>query len=115
MITRIVLSALAPALTLGLAVGAAPAAAQGSVAVPYVDLDLTKSAGRDVLERRLDRAVRSVCGVRPLRDLSRIDGYKTCIADARASYQTQVEVALNTANARRVAVLADKIGLLASF
>jgi len=111
MITRIVL----PALALGLAVVAAPAAAQLTVAVRYNDLDLTKTAGREVLERRLDRAVRNVCGDRPTRDLNRMDSYKACIADARASYRSQVELALNTANARRVAVLADKLGLLASF
>lgn len=111
MITRIVL----PALALGLAVVAAPAAAQSNVAVRYNDLDLTKTAGRDVLERRLDRAVRNVCGDRPSRNLTMMAGYKACIADARASYQNQVELALNNANARRVAVLADKLGMLASF
>lgn len=122
MITRIVLPALAPALilALGLAVVAAPAAAQISVAQPtasvrYDDLDLTKTAGRDVLKRRLDRAVRNVCGTLPSRNLKEMASYKACIADARASYQGQVELALNNANARRVAVLADKLGMLASF
>ena len=111
MITRIVL----PSIALGLAVIAAPAAAQDRVAVRYANLDLTKTAGREVLDRRLDRAVRTVCGDRPTRDLGRMDGYNTCVADARASYQSQVELALSNANARRVAVLADKLGLLASF
>ena len=111
MITRIVL----PAIALGLAVVAVPAAAKETVAVSYADLDLTKAAGRDALERRLDRAVRTVCGVSPTRYLNRLEGYKTCVAEARASYQSQVELALSNANARRVAVLADKLGLLASF
>lgn len=111
MITRFALSAL----VLGLAVAATPAAAQGDVAVSYADLDLTKAAGRDMLDRRLDRAVRSVCGSRPLRDIGRMASHRNCVADARASYQGQVAIALNNANARRVAVLADKIGMLASF
>jgi UrcA family protein len=83
--------------------------------VRYTDLDLTKTAGREVLEQRLDRAVRNVCGERPTRNLPLMIGYKACITKARASYQNQVELALNNANARRVAVLADKLGMLAGF
>lgn len=97
-----------------------PAAAQAetlSVSVPYGDLDLTKDAGRRTLDARLERAARKVCGgaTTPVRDLSQLQNYRTCVTGARTAYQAQVELALNTANARRVAVLADKIGLLASF
>lgn len=109
MISRLVLPALAMAL-------AAPVAAQTvSVEVPYGDLDLTKADGRDVLDRRLTRAARQVCGGRPIRDVGMIQRHNGCIANVRASYQPQVELALNNANARRVAVLADKITLFASF
>lgn len=113
MFTRLVLPALALGLAAPISAVAAPVAAQTSVAVRYADLDLTKAAGRDMLEQRLERAVRNVCGDRPVRDLRAMDGYNACIASARASYQSQVELALNNANARRVAVLADKLAVFA--
>lgn len=109
MVIRLVLPAIALAF-------AAPVVAQPtSVSVPYGDLDLTKADGREVLERRLTRAAHRVCGTYTARNLATIRQQKSCVADTRASYRTQVEVALNAANARRVAVLADKIALLASF
>jgi UrcA family protein len=110
MIMRFVLPALALAC-------AAPAVAEpATVAVPYGDLDLTKDAGRATLDARLDRAARKVCGgVAPLRDLERMQAWRECLAEARAGYRDQVELALNAANARRVAVLADKLGVFASF
>jgi UrcA family protein len=110
MLVRIVL----PALALGLA---APAFAEPvSVAVPYGDLDLTKPAGREALDTRLDRAARQICGgAAPARVLSEVRAYRACLDQARAGYQDQVQLALSTANARRVATLADKLGLLASF
>lgn len=109
MFTRLVLPALALAL-------AAPAAAEtAAVKVSYADLDLTKADGRAALDRRLERAAQRLCGTRPVRNLAMMQSHKACMAEARASYVPQVEIALNAANARRVAVLADKIGLLASF
>jgi UrcA family protein len=96
-----------------------PAAARAetlSVAVPFGDLDLTKDAGRRTLDARLDRAARKVCGgSAPVRDLSQLRNHRDCMIGARTAYQAQVELALNNANARRVAVLADKIALLARF
>ena len=110
MLKRIVLPALALAC-------AAPALAQPvTLSVPYGDLDLTKEAGRQALDARLDRATRTVCGgAAPGRDLARIQAWRSCVTAARASTRDQVELALNAANARRVAVLADKLILLASF
>jgi len=110
MLMRIVLPALALA-------AAAPAlAAPASVAVPYGDLDLTKDTGRKTLDIRLARAARQVCGgVIPARDLRQVSAYRECLAEARASYGDQVELALDNANARRVAVLADKIMLFTRF
>lgn len=109
MFIRLVLPALALAI-------AAPAVAQSTtVEVAYGDLDLTKDAGRDALDRRLNRAARQLCGSRPARNLAMIQDHQHCLADVRASYQPQVELALNAANARRVAVLADKLAVFASF
>ena len=109
MLKRIVLPVLA--LT-----AATPALAETvSVAVPYGDLDLTEQAGREALDERLARAARKVCGPIAPRDLKQMTARRSCLADARASYQAQVELALSNANARRVAVLADKIALLTRF
>jgi hypothetical protein len=51
----------------------------------------------------------------PARDLRQVSAYRECLAEARASYGDQVELALDNANARRVAVLADKIMLFTRF
>lgn len=112
MFTRIVL----PALALACAAPALASAEPAKVYVPFGDLDLTKDAGRKTLETRLARATRQVCGgAMPIRDLSRAKAYRECLAEVKTGYQSQVELALNNANARRVAVLADKIALLARF
>jgi UrcA family protein len=114
MLIRIVLPAVALACAAFTPVAAKAEAI--SVAVPFGDLDLTKDAGRRTLDQRLERAVRTICGgAAPVRDLSQLQNYRTCILGARTAYQSQVEIALNNANARRVAVLADKIALLARF
>lgn len=107
MLMRIVLPALA-------LVAATPAFAEPvSVTVPYGDLDLTKEAGREALDARIARATRKVCGPVGARDLARIAAWKACTAQARASAAPQVELALNNANARRVAVLSNKLAVLA--
>jgi UrcA family protein len=109
MFNRLVLPALALAF-------AAPVAAETvSVAVPYGDLDLTKIEGRDLLDRRLTRAARQVCGDRSARGVALIVARKVCLAEVRANYEPQVELALNNANSRRVAVLSDKLAVFAGF
>jgi UrcA family protein len=113
MLKRLVLSAAA----LACAAIAAPTLAEPvTLAVPYGDLDLTTQDGRAILDIRLARAARMVCGdVSATRDLLAKRAHRACVAEARANTRDQVELALNAANARRVAVLADKIGLLARF
>lgn len=107
MLMRIVL----PALALG---AATPALAQpASIAVPYGDLDLTKDAGRKMLDARISRAANRLCGTVGARDLTRIAAQRACVAEARASAAPQVELALNAANARRVAVLSTKLAVFA--
>jgi UrcA family protein len=85
------------------------------VAVLYGDLDLTSDAGREALDTRHGRAARKVCGNAPARELRQITARQVCHAKARTGYRAQVALTLDAANARRVAVLADKIYLLASF
>ncbi len=107
MLMRLVLPALALA-------AAAPALAQqASIEVPYGDLDLTKDAGRKALDARIARAANRLCGTVGARDLVQIAAKKACVAEARASVAPQVELALNAANARRVAVLSTKLAVFA--
>ena len=112
MIMRFVLPAAA---ALACATSALASAEPVRVAVPYGDLDLPKDAGREALDARLERAARKVCGNASARELREVSARRVCLAEARTSYQAQVALALDAANARRVAVLADKIYLLASF
>ncbi len=113
MFNRFILAAFALGLT---AAPAHAAAGNTTVRVAIADLDLTGEAGRATLDARLENAIRNVCGLRPsIRDLGGFVEYRACLVQARASYQEQVGLALNNANARRVAVLADKLSLLASF
>lgn len=114
MFMRIVLPAMALA-----CLATAPAAAQTDpvrVAVPYGDLDLTKDEGRKRLDARLERAARRACGTTSsIRTVSQMIALRTCLAEARTSYQSQLALALDAANDRRVAMLADKLYLVARF
>jgi UrcA family protein len=94
--------------------GAAPVLAEPvTVAVPHADLDLTREAGRKTLDQRVARAAQKVCGPIGTRDLARVAAHEACVAEARATAQPQVELALNAANARRVAVLATRMAVFA--
>jgi len=87
-----------------------------SATISIADLDLTSRAGRAALDRRIEGAARRVCGRKPdVRALVAMSAYRECIDTARASTVEQVRVALQAANARRVAMIADKLGMLSSF
>jgi len=101
------------ALALAAAIPAPALAENVSIAVPYGDLDLTREAGRKALDQRLARAMRQMCGgAAPLRDLARMQAYRSCLAETRRATMVQVELALEAAHARRVAMLAGKLALL---
>ncbi|MEE4206850.1 MAG: UrcA family protein [Erythrobacter sp.] len=117
MFNRTITIALAAALA---GVAALPAAARAeepaTVTVRIADLDLTSEAGRKTLDRRIALAARKVCGGAPdLRNLAGFAAYRNCVDAAHASTQEQVRVALDAANARRVAMIADKLGIAAIF
>ena len=104
------------ALALGLA--AAPVTArsdtQAMIAVPYADLNLSSEEGRAALDRRLARAAREVCGGKPdLRDMRARAAFRECLATTTKGYEAARIAALEAANAKRVAVLADKLGFIA--
>ncbi|MEO0590428.1 MAG: UrcA family protein [Pseudomonadota bacterium] len=99
---------------------AAPASAQTDgeavIVVPYADLNLSNEEGRAALDRRLARAAREVCGGKPdLRDIRARTAFRECLAATTKRYEAQRLAALEAANAKRVAVLADKLGLLAVY
>jgi UrcA family protein len=77
---------------------AAPAAAETppSVAVRYADLDLSTTAGQVQLERRIDRAVRSICGSDRLPTGSRLPspGTRQCYDETKARVHAQVAEAI---------------------
>jgi UrcA family protein len=107
MLIRTVLAAAALA-------AATPVLAQPvTVTVPHADLDLTREAGRKALEARVARAAEQVCGPIGARALSHVAAYRACLAEARASAQPQVELALNAANSRRVAMLSTRLAVFA--
>ncbi len=106
------------ALALGVAAASFPAAAQTEVRVSIADLDLTTQAGQKTMDRRLAAAARRVCGGIPsLRNQRQVLDYRACIASAEAAYAPQRTLAVNRAlegaNAKRVALLADKLGFIA--
>ena len=106
------------ALALGTLATATPAAAenaaQNTVTVSYADLDLKSEAGRKALDSRLAHAARKVCGGTPsIRDIRALTDFRSCLATTKQAYAGQRLAALNSAGAKRVAVLADKLGYIA--
>ena len=97
--------------------GAAPAAqlpshAKVSSTVRYDDLNLSTTEGKARLERRLSRAVRTLCRPSGRLTLSESDAMNACIESARASVRQNLQIALNDARSRPTD-LADAGPLLA--
>lgn len=62
------------------------------VRVPYGDLNITSAAGIETLTRRIDRAVKGVCGSRPdTRDVQAHLSRKTCQDEAFLGAMVQVD------------------------
>lgn len=90
---------LAAAAFLGAAtVIAAPAAAEApaSVAVKYSDLNLTSSAGQARLERRIDKAARSICGMDEVSTGTRLPSAvgRECYEETKARVHEQIAQAI---------------------
>lgn len=98
-----------PALALGIACIAAPAAAEGisRVDVAISDLDLDDAKDREVLERRLRYAARHACEhTRGRRNVTAIAEQLRCRNMAHASYREEMRMALGEAGDQRVSLLA---------
>ena len=81
-------SAVAVALS---SIAVAPAAAQDTqVAVTYGDLDLTTTAGVQVLDQRLEAGVKAVCDRPYLRDLKSMVAWEQCKDAAMNSAHEQL-------------------------
>lgn len=83
---------------------AAPASAQmdrPSKAVHYDDLDLATQAGVDTLNRRVDHAVRTVCGVDRAQTLREHASADDCAKVAMADATPRVQLAVAQARSDR--------------
>ncbi|KRA81397.1 UrcA family protein [Altererythrobacter sp. Root672] len=72
-----------------------------SIPVQYGDLDLTTPVGIKTLDRRLDRAVRRVCGDHTYQSLQQEAGVVRCEEQTWNHIQGQRQVAINKATDRR--------------
>jgi UrcA family protein len=76
-----------------------PSLAAPSVAVQYNDLDLTSAHGKQVLQRRIDAAARSMCGVGEIRTGTILPSsaarkcYKQALADINEQFAMVVDKA----------------------
>jgi UrcA family protein len=68
--------------------------------VSYADLDLSTVAGRTRLERRVQAAVRDVCGEAPSFDLARRHEVRECIAETRANVRSPAPAAAGLSGTR---------------
>jgi len=80
-------SAVAVAFT---SIAAAPAVAQDTVAVHYGDLDLSTTAGVQVLDQRLEAGVKAVCDRPDIRDLKSMLAFEQCKDAAMVSANEQL-------------------------
>ena len=75
---------------------AAPAAASTSVGVKYSDLDLSTRDGQQKLERRIDSAARSACGMDEVRTgrFTPSTAQRQCYTQTKASVHDQIAEAI---------------------
>jgi UrcA family protein len=76
--------------TIAIAPAAASPSKPATHIVRYADLDLTSDAGRATLDRRINQAVRMVCGRSQLGTLQEKLGIERCSATARAYAKAQI-------------------------
>ena len=85
-----------------------PASAESTQVVSYADLDLTSPAGQAALDRRLNAAIRQVCG-RPFPiDLQTHRQVQQCRSETAAIVQAQRNDAFAQANSNRVQLSARR-------
>lgn len=65
-----------------------------AVAVSYAGLDLTSASGQSVFDRRVDQAVRTICGHPDLRDLSAVRASRQCTSETMALTRPRMALAV---------------------
>ncbi|WP_128892567.1 UrcA family protein [Erythrobacter sp. HKB08] len=85
---------------------ATPAAAMDApvASVDMSDLDLTQEADRDVLDQRIDRAIRNACRVRGFDAVSR-KAEQRCMTAMQAEIAPKVAIAIDEARTGRLAAI----------
>lgn len=101
--TKILLAAAIVAIAAASPATAAPDSPEHSVSVPYADLDLYSEQGRARLQRRLDAAVRSVCGKAYPGGLYEVNQLRRCIVDTTARARLVAGAVLARAERQRLA------------
>ncbi len=82
----------------------ATASPEGVKRVAYADLQLETEAGRAELQRRLDRAVRSICSVDGVPQSTALEAEEArCIADTSASLGGSMDAAIRANRAAATA------------
>jgi UrcA family protein len=83
------------------AVFAAPAAAE-SVGIQYADLDLSTKDGQEKLERRIDSAARTACGMDKVVTgrFTPSTAQRTCYRETKTSVHDQIAQAIARGNTR---------------
>ena len=89
----LILAAIA-AVSTGQPVLAQPAPANPSIAVTHRDLDLRTEAGTKTLDRRIWRAVVTVCGTAPDYDIEGKNEVRQCRRDTRRVASAEADLAI---------------------
>ena len=92
---------LIPIVLVASAIVSSPASAQ-TRAVSYADLDLASPAGQAALDRRIENAVRHVCGTAFPIDLQSQRDVRRCRSETRADVQAQRNDAFAQAQNNRI-------------
>ena len=74
---------------------AAPATAETmSIPVSFAGLDLTSASGKAILDRRINNAVRTICGIPDASDLNAVRENRRCATDTMNRTQPRVSIAV---------------------
>ena len=81
-------------LTFGTPVLALSADATGFITVGYAGIDLAAPGGRQILDRRVENAIRTMCGAPVIGTHAEGEAIEACRADARTAALPEVERAM---------------------
>lgn len=70
-----------------------------AIRIPYDDLNLSRQRGRSALDARIRSAAKQLCIDEGVADLERVMIGRACFAQAMASVEPQLQVAVTTAQA----------------